>query len=246
MHPLISVVVPTYRRHDLLERCLEAVAQQALPAEAFEVIVADDAASAETEQLVNRWSRRTSGQIRYLAVRHAHGPAAARNAGWRAARADVIAFTEEWKSRGATWAGRFVVERAGTGSWTLEVVAPDTRQRWSQSLDVPPGTTIETGVVRSARVTVRLLGPGGAGQQCPLVRLVEELQEHIPTKPRGLVGPDDRWAATNANLHQQKDVSRLLEWAEAVVHLQVVSRTGLLLPCSGFFVSPNVLMTAAH
>jgi len=160
--------------------------------------------------------------------------------------ADEAAFTEERKTLGATWAGRFVLEHAGTGSWHLEVTAPDTRQRWRTVLDMPAGTTIESDVVRSARVTVRLLGPGGAGQQCPLVRLVAELQEQTPSKPRGLVGPDDRWAVGNANLHQQKDVSALLSWADAVVHLQVLSRTGLLLPCSAFFVSPNVLMTAAH
>jgi hypothetical protein len=159
---------------------------------------------------------------------------------------DAIASSEERKSLGETWAGRFTIDRAGTGEWQLQVSAPDTRQVWRAPLDLPAGTTIESGVLRSARVTVRLLGPGGAGQQCPQVRLVAELQEHTATKPRGLVGPDDRWAMSNANLHQQKDVARLLEWAEAVVHLQVVSRTGLLLPCSGFFVSPNVLMTAAH
>jgi hypothetical protein len=159
---------------------------------------------------------------------------------------DVVAFSEERKSLGPTWAGRFVLEGAATGAWHLEVIALDTELRWRAALNVPVGTTIESDPLRSARVTIRLIGPGGAGQQCPLVRLVGELQEQVPSKPRGLVGQDDRWALGHPTLHQQKDVAVLLTWGNAVVHLQVVSRTGLLLPCSAFFVTPNVFMTAAH
>jgi cellulose synthase/poly-beta-1,6-N-acetylglucosamine synthase-like glycosyltransferase len=123
----ISVVVPTYHRHDLLERCLNALARQGLPTDAYEVIVADDAASAETEQLVNRWSQRTGGRIRYLAVRHAHGPAAARNAGWRAARGEVIAFTDDdcipdpmWLAHGF----RAFADSAGTDAAWGRIVMP--------------------------------------------------------------------------------------------------------------------------
>lgn len=125
--PRMSVVVPTYRRHDLLERCLDALAKQELASDAYEVIVVDDAASTETEQLVNRWSERTAGRIRYLAVRHAHGPAAARNAGWRAARGDVIAFTDDdcvpdpqWLVHGL----RAFADSAGTDAAWGRIVMP--------------------------------------------------------------------------------------------------------------------------
>lgn len=42
MSILISVVVPTYRRAALLERCLDALLAQSLPPDQFEVIVVDD------------------------------------------------------------------------------------------------------------------------------------------------------------------------------------------------------------
>ncbi len=78
----VSVVVPTCGRPDLLARCLEALEGQSLRREHYEVIVVDD-------------SRLRSG------------PAAARNRGWRQARAAIVAFTDDdtvpdryWLERG--------------------------------------------------------------------------------------------------------------------------------------------------
>lgn len=91
----VSVVVPTYRRADLLDRCLEALAAQELDPAEFEVVVADDAASEATRRQVEQWSGRTTVPLRYVAPTGTHGPAAARNAGWRAARGAIIAFTDD-------------------------------------------------------------------------------------------------------------------------------------------------------
>src|SRR5947209_5045058 len=91
----VSAVVPTYQRPDLLNRCLGALLAQDLDPSAYEVIVADDAASPETEQLVAKWSELAQAALRYVPVTGRHGPAAARNAGWRAARGEVIAFTDD-------------------------------------------------------------------------------------------------------------------------------------------------------
>ena len=67
---LVSVVVPTCGRPDLLQRCLAALDRQTLARGQYEVIVADDT------------------QLR-------SGPAAARNRGWRKARAPIVAFTDD-------------------------------------------------------------------------------------------------------------------------------------------------------
>src|SRR5687768_8796137 len=66
----VSVVVPTCGRPELLARCLAALEKQTLPQQAYEVLVVDD------------------GALR-------SGPAAARNRGWRRARAPVVAFTDD-------------------------------------------------------------------------------------------------------------------------------------------------------
>ncbi|HZW03601.1 MAG TPA: glycosyltransferase family A protein [Anaerolineaceae bacterium] len=56
MTPLVSVIVPTYRRPDLLKRCLDALLSQAFEPQEFEIIIADDASSEETRALVESFS----------------------------------------------------------------------------------------------------------------------------------------------------------------------------------------------
>lgn len=91
----VSVVVPTYRRPDLLDRCLAALTAQELDSASFEVIIADDAGSEATRQQVAGWAARAAVAIDYTTPTVTHGPAAARNAGWRSARGAVIAFTDD-------------------------------------------------------------------------------------------------------------------------------------------------------
>ena len=95
----ISVIVPTMRRPRLLARCLRALLAQDMAPERFEIVVVDDAACDETAAQVAAYAAEASS--RGLAVRYVgmsglwHGPAAARNAGWRAARGAIIAFTDD-------------------------------------------------------------------------------------------------------------------------------------------------------
>ena len=97
--PSVSVVVPTYRRPEMLRRCLAALAAQSLPPERYEVIVCDDEPGAPTRTVVDgfRAGVEQGGLpgLRYLPVTATQGPAGARNAGWRAALAPVIAFTDD-------------------------------------------------------------------------------------------------------------------------------------------------------
>ncbi len=55
----VSVVIPTYGRPQLLERCLAALLHQTLSGARFEVLVVDDGASAETLSALARWTERT-------------------------------------------------------------------------------------------------------------------------------------------------------------------------------------------
>ncbi|ANN68445.1 glycosyltransferase family 2 protein [Bordetella bronchialis] len=94
--PKVSVVVPTYRRPDLLERCLGALLRQTLPANDYEIIVCDDGPSEAARQTVQKTMPVAGGPtVRYIPVHDTQGPAGARNAGWRAARAPLIAFTDD-------------------------------------------------------------------------------------------------------------------------------------------------------
>jgi glycosyltransferase involved in cell wall biosynthesis len=93
-----SVVVPTFNRPELLDRCLAGLVAQTYDPTAYEIVIADDAASESTRRQVEEWRSRcrlTGPVIHYLPVRGTRGPAAARNAGWRFARGGVIAFTDD-------------------------------------------------------------------------------------------------------------------------------------------------------
>ncbi len=97
MTPEVSVVIPTYRRPALLRRCLEGVLAQRLPAGAYEVVVVDDGHDDATLDAVDALAATLPDgpALRYLRPSRGRGPAVARNAGWRAARGAVVAFTDD-------------------------------------------------------------------------------------------------------------------------------------------------------
>jgi GT2 family glycosyltransferase len=94
--PRVSVVIATLHRPALLNRCLGSLCMQTLPLEQYEVIVVDDGPHPATEAVVNKWARQCARfNLLYRASVHAHGPAAARNVGWREAQSQLIAFTDD-------------------------------------------------------------------------------------------------------------------------------------------------------
>lgn len=131
--PSASIVIPTYRRPDLLARCLDAVCKQSFSHGRYEVVVADDAASSETEQLVDEFGKRSACLVRYVAVAGTHGPAAARNAGWRQSRGAIIAFTDDDCIPDPDW--------LAAGVACLEE-APDRAAAWGRlEMPLPPRPT---------------------------------------------------------------------------------------------------------
>lgn len=92
--PAVSVVIPTYNRMKSLPRALESVLRQTF--DDIEVIVVDDCSTDGTWDYLN-----AVRDPRLRIVRHEvnRGAGAARNTGFRAARADLIAFQDsddEW------------------------------------------------------------------------------------------------------------------------------------------------------
>ncbi len=92
----VSVIVPTYNRRSILEKCLPAIAHQDLGEDSliddWEVIVVDDGSTDDTivwlTQTVVNFPR-----IRWFRQNHL-GPAAARNLGLEKARGDTIVFID--------------------------------------------------------------------------------------------------------------------------------------------------------
>ncbi len=90
-----SVIVPTHCRSKLLARCLAALLDQDFDSTSYEIIVADNAGDITTQKLVESWPAHGRAPLRYLQANHRPGPAAARNTGWKAARSEFIAFTDD-------------------------------------------------------------------------------------------------------------------------------------------------------
>ncbi len=90
----VSVVIPTYNRRSILEKCLLALEQQALPSEveAYEVIVVDDGSTDGTPTWLKDEVSRFP-HVRMVEQEHG-GPAEGRNRGVDHARGDVIVFID--------------------------------------------------------------------------------------------------------------------------------------------------------
>jgi GT2 family glycosyltransferase len=89
--PRLSVVVPTYQRSALLDRCLTALAGSDLCE--YEVVAVDDGSTDNTAQVLRRHVGRLP--LTALAQPRNAGPAAARNRGVAAARAPLILFVDD-------------------------------------------------------------------------------------------------------------------------------------------------------
>ncbi len=115
---IASIIIPTFKRHDLLLRALAAACQQLFPADEYEVVVADDAECPATRQLVESMAASSKCELRYVPVLHRHGPAAARNCGWREARGDILAFTDDDCIPDPLWLASGVRALLGAASFT--------------------------------------------------------------------------------------------------------------------------------
>ena len=128
MNPYFTVVVPTSKRPALLLNCLLAIGQQKLPRDQFEIVVIDDANDAETAALVRTFQHTSHIETRYLGQPRPMGLAAARNRGWRAARGQYIAFTDDDCLPQPGWltaAQRMFMRGAQVVTGTVRTTRPD-------------------------------------------------------------------------------------------------------------------------
>lgn len=127
----VSVVIPTFQREALLQRCLSALFNQTLAFEFYEILVIHDGPHPQFNAFRERCRQGDDrGVVRIYQTATRNGPAVARNTGWRLAQGAIIAFTDDdcipardWLERGlacfsdpvlAGISGRIVVPVSGS------------------------------------------------------------------------------------------------------------------------------------
>lgn len=96
---LVSVVIPTYNRAELVQRAVHSVLSQTYPD--LEVIVIDDASTDDTRDRI-KTLQNIDHRVRYFRHESNRGAQAARNTGIQAAKGKYIAFLDsdnEWLPR---------------------------------------------------------------------------------------------------------------------------------------------------
>lgn len=88
--PELSVIIPTYNRSAMLLQCLDALENQTLARDRYEILVIDDHSPDDTPE---RMAQRPS--IRFFRQAKNGGPSAARNVGIREAKGDWLLFLDD-------------------------------------------------------------------------------------------------------------------------------------------------------
>lgn len=213
----VSVVIPTLGRPRLLRRCLSALVRQTLPPDSFEIIVVDDGRSQTTRDIVAAYAGR-SGAPRLVVIEPApgaHGPAAARNAGWRAAQAPVIAFTDDDTVPALNWLAQALnhfPDWASAISGRVRVPLPDAPTDWQRTTAGLDGAEFVTANCLVRRAALDVVGGFDERYERPWREdsdLYFALLEHgyrVVAAPSALVLHPARPAPWGVSLRQQRNM----------------------------------------
>jgi len=147
--PELSVVVASHERPLRLRFLLNALAEQTAPRDLWEVIVVHDSGGPETEELLGGHELARAGVLGHERLRAGSALAPVqRNHGWRAARAPMVAFTDDDCRPPPTWVARALeAARRHPGAVVQGATRPDPDEAWmllasqhARSQDVEPPT----------------------------------------------------------------------------------------------------------
>ncbi|MGN6530383.1 MAG: glycosyltransferase [Ginsengibacter sp.] len=104
----VSIIVPTYKRPALLKRCIEALMSQDFPVNEYEIIIVTDGLDEDTDSMMAQSAFFDFfSNIFCYSLPFKKGPAAARNAGWRIAKGQLILFTDDDTIPDSNWIKNF-------------------------------------------------------------------------------------------------------------------------------------------
>lgn len=154
------MVLATHERAALLRRTLAALAAQTRPPD--HVVVVDDGSADDTPAVLAAAVRAGDLPLQVIRLEENAGPGAARNCGWRATPAAIVAFTDDDCRPGPEWLER-LMEVIGEVDVAQGRVVPDVLQTrrgapFSRTLDVGGSPFFETANIAYRRELLERLG----------------------------------------------------------------------------------------
>ncbi len=86
---MLSVIIPTHNRQEILKKCLFALKAQLLKADQYEIIVVDDGSTDQTKKMVNELKEKQLPNLSYFYQTN-QGQGNARNLGIQKAKGEII------------------------------------------------------------------------------------------------------------------------------------------------------------
>ena len=142
--PDVSVAVSTRDRAHLLPDLVAALSAQTLASERFELVVVDDGSTDSTPGVLAELATAAPFAMRVLRQRN-QGAAAGRNAAWRAARAPVVAFTDDDCLPSPGWLAAGLASLAGGARIVVGRTLPDPAEAERLALPFARSLTMEDG-----------------------------------------------------------------------------------------------------
>ncbi len=211
----VSVVLCTYNRCDLLTRAVESLQQQETADVSYEILVVDNNSTDQTRAITQRLMDAKPGRVRYL-FESKQGLSYARNAGIAAARADIIAFTDDDVRVSNNWVSR--IKAGFTADPSVDFLGGKVLPHWDET---PPAW-----LTRAHWTPLALLDYG-------------DQQFYVDaSRPISLIGANcafrktafDRVGLFRADFQRVKNGVGSLEDHELLLRLWQAGRRGIYLP----------------
>lgn len=100
--PIISVIIPAYNEEKYIKDCLDSLLNQDVKKSLYEIIVVDNTSTDKTAQIVKKYP------TKLISEKH-KGVAFARNTGTKAARGEILAFTDADCTVPTNWLSNFMI-----------------------------------------------------------------------------------------------------------------------------------------
>jgi GT2 family glycosyltransferase len=153
----VSVVVASHERQVRLRLLLDALMEQTLARERWEVVVVHDYDGPTAQRVIE--DHPLAGAVRHIAIEPGSGsPSRQRNIGWRAARAPLVAFTDDDCRPDSRWLEELVSSADANGGAVVQGrTRPDPRE--AEVLHRPLARSLHVEPVNPYAETANILYP---------------------------------------------------------------------------------------